>query len=296
MATVGFIGTGNMGGPMVVNLLSAGHHVKAYDHSADALGQAVTAGATACGNANEAATDVDVVITMLPAGDHVRDVILEHGLLQAVGSDTVIVDCSTIDVRTAQELHAVAAEANVKFVDSPVSGGVMGARAASLTLMCGGEAAVVDEVRDVLDAVSGRVVHCGGPGMGQLTKIANNMIAAITTLAVSEAFTLAERLGADRQTLWDVFSTSSSGSWVMREYCPMPGPVETSPANNDFQPGFAAELMLKDLTLAAAAAEATNSPIPLGGMAKAAYSMHVNNGFGGEDFASICKLVNPDVR
>lgn len=295
MARIGFIGLGNMGGPMARNLVRAGHAVQGFDLNEEAMNFAAQAGVKAAGSLKAAAGAVDVVFTMLPVGANVREVMLHDGVLAAAAPGTVIVDSSTIDVATAQEVHQAAAEAGFEALDAPVSGGTAGADAGTLTFMCGGSKATFDRVAPVIKAMGANIVHCGGPGMGQVTKICNNMIAGVTILAVSEALTMGERLGVDRQTLYDVISTSTGRSYILNNACPMPGPVPTSPSSNGFKPGFAAKLMLKDLRLAQAAAQQAAASTPLGAVAAAAYAMHINNGNGDLDSSSIIKLVNPDL-
>jgi len=295
MASVGFIGLGNMGGPMSRNLVRAGHTVQGFDRSEEAMNFAAQAGVKAAGSVKQAAAGVDLVFTMLPVGANVREVILDDGVLAAAAPGTLIVDCSTIDVETAREAHAAAAEAGFAMLDAPVSGGTVGADDATLTFMCGGEKSTFDRVAPVLAAMGANIVHCGGPGMGQVTKICNNMIAGINYIAVAEAFTMGERLGVDRQVLYDVISTSTGSSYILNKSCPLPGPVPTSAASNGYQPGFAAKLMLKDLRLSQAAAQTAGTPTPLGALAAAAYAMHINNGFGDLDSSSVVKLFNPDL-
>ena len=295
MASVGFIGLGNMGGPMSRNLVRAGHTVQGFDRSQEAMNFAAQAGVRAAGSVKEAATGVELVFTMLPVGANVREVIMEDGVLAAAAPGTLIVDCSTIDVETARAAHAAATAAGFAMLDAPVSGGTVGADAATLTFMCGGEASTFDRVAPVLAAMGANIVHCGGPGMGQVTKICNNMIAGINYVAVAEAFTLGERLGVDRQVLYDVISTSTGSSYILNKSCPLPGPVPTSPSSNGYEPGFAAKLMLKDLRLSQAAAQTAATPTPLGAVATAAYAMHINNGFGELDSASVAKLINPEL-
>jgi len=291
MATIGFIGIGNMGGPMVCNLVRAGHAVKAFDLSADALNFAVQAGAQAAGTAAQAATAVEFVVTMLPVGANVREVYLQGGVLAAASPSTVVVDSSTIDVETSQAVHRAAADAGLAMLDAPVSGGTMGAEAGTLTFMCGGGDATFKAARTILADMGKNIVHCGGPGMGQATKICNNMVVGVAMLALSEAFVMGERLGLDRQTLFDVLSTSTADSWALRNMCPASGPVPTAPSARDYQPGFAAALMLKDLRLAQSAAQMAGTSTPLGATAAATFALHVGNGNGALDTSSIIKLI-----
>jgi 3-hydroxyisobutyrate dehydrogenase len=296
MAKIGFIGVGNMGGPMARNLIKAGHGLKVFDLSEEAVNFVVQSGAEAAASVQEAASGVEFVVTMLPVGGNVRDVFLESGVLAAADPGTVLIDSSTIDVESARAVHAAATEAGFEMIDAPVSGGVVGADAGTLTFMCGGEKSAFDKARKVLEVMGGNIVHCGGPGLGQVTKICNNMVAGVNFLAVSEAFVMGESLGVDRQTLYDVLSTSTGSSWILNKACPLPGAVPDSAASNDFKPGFMAKLMLKDLRLSQAAAQMVGTATPLGAAATAAFALHVNNGFGDLDTSSIVKLIKPDLE
>jgi 3-hydroxyisobutyrate dehydrogenase len=295
MARVGFIGVGNMGSLMARNLIKAGHSLKVYDLSEEALNFVVQSGAKRAGSANDAATDVDFVVTMLPVGENVRAVFLENGVLAAAGKNTLLIDSSTIDVESARAVHTAAAEAGFSMLDAPVSGGVVGAEAASLTFMCGGDKTTFLKAQPLLEAMGKNIVHCGGPGFGQVTKICNNMVAGITALAIAEAFVMGEQLGVERQTLYDVLSTSTAGSVILTRMCPMPGAVPAAASSHGFKPGFAAKLMLKDLRLSQAAAQMAGTATPLGAAATAAYAMHISNGHGDLDMSSIVKLIKPDV-
>jgi 3-hydroxyisobutyrate dehydrogenase len=295
MARVGFIGVGNMGGPMARNLIKAGHTVKAFDLSEEAMNFAVQAGARAATSVKDAASGVEFVVTMLPVGDNVRAVFLVDGVLAAADPGTVLMDCSTIDVETARAVHAAAAERGYAMLDAPVSGGVGGAEAASLTIMCGGDKATFQKALPVLQGMGKNIVHCGGPGLGQVTKICNNMVAGIISLATAEAFVMGEKLGVARQTLFDVLSTSSAGSFILTRNCPAPGPVPTSASSNGFKPGFRANLMLKDLRLSQSAAQTAGTATPLGAAATAAYALHIARGNGELDSSSIIRLINPEL-
>jgi 3-hydroxyisobutyrate dehydrogenase len=295
MARVGFIGVGNMGSLMARNLIKAGHSLKVYDLSEEALNFVVQSGAKRAASANDAATDVDFVVTMLPVGENVRAVFLENGVLAAAGKNTLLIDSSTIDVESARAVHTAAAGAGFSMLDAPVSGGVVGAEAASLTFMCGGDKSTFLKARPLLEAMGKNIVHCGGPGFGQVTKICNNMVAGITALAIAEAFVMGEQLGVERQTLYDVLSTSTAGSVILTRMCPMPGAVPAAASSHGFKPGFAAKLMLKDLRLSQAAAQMAGTATPLGAAATAAYAMHISNGHGDLDMSSIVKLIKPDV-
>jgi len=295
MARVGFIGVGNMGSLMARNLIRAGHSLKVYDLSEEAVNFVIQSGAKAASSVKDAAGGVDFVITMLPVGADVRKVFLGDGIIAAADRGTVLIDCSTIDVDTARAVHATAAEHGYSMLDAPVSGGVAGADAGTLTFMCGGDKTVFQKALPLLQGMGKNIVHCGGAGFGQVTKICNNMVAGTIALAVSEAFVMGEKLGVDRQTLYDVLSTSSASSFILSKMCPMPGPVPGSASSNGFKPGFAAKLMLKDLRLSQAAAQMAGTATPLGAAATAAFAMHVANGFGDLDMSSIIKLINPEI-
>ena len=290
MAIIAFIGVGNMGGGMALNLVKAGHEVWAFDLSADALARVVAGGAMAAASAADAATGADVIITMLPAGAHVKAA-CEGALFDAAGKDAVLIDCSTIDVATAKALGEAAAARGLAMVDAPVSGGTAAADAGTLTFMVGGPGAAFEKARPVLAAMGKAVIHAGGPGMGQAAKICNNMILGATMIATAEAFVLAEKLGLDAQTFFDISSKASGQSWSMTSYCPVPGPVPASPANRDYQGGFAAALMLKDLKLAMAAAQGAGASVPMGAQGEALYQLFVNNGGAATDFSGIIKLL-----
>ena len=296
MATIGFIGLGNMGSHMSRNLIKAGHTLKVFDLDEDAMRYVAQSGAKAVGSAKEAATDVAFVVTMLPVGSNVRDVLIGSDVFAAAEPGTVVIDSSTIDVETARAMHEAAVEAGIGFLDAPVSGGTVGAEAATLTFMCGGDNAVFAKAKPILENMGKNIVHCGGAGQGQVTKICNNMVAGINALAASEAFVMGEALGVSRQTLYDVLSTSTGNSYMLSQSCPMPGAVPSAPASNGFKPGFAAKLMLKDLRLAQAAAIMAGTPTPLGAAAAAAFAVHIANGHGELDVGSIVKLIKPDVE
>jgi 3-hydroxyisobutyrate dehydrogenase len=293
MARVGFIGVGNMGGPMARNLIKAGHSLKVYDLSEEAVNFVVQSGAKRAESVKDAAKGVDFVVTMLPVGADVRRVYQGEGVLAGADRGTVLIDSSTIDIETSRAIHAAAAEQGFAMLDAPVSGGVTGAEAATLTFMCGGDKVVFQKAMPLLQAMGKNIVLCGGAGFGQATKICNNMVAGIIALATVEAFVMGEKLGVSRQTLYDVMSTSSGSSFVLTRMCPMPGPVPTSASSNAFKPGFMAKLMLKDLRLSQAAAQLAETPTPLGATATAAFALHVANGFGHLDISSIVKLIDP---
>ncbi|MEL6736219.1 MAG: 3-hydroxyisobutyrate dehydrogenase, partial [Pseudomonadota bacterium] len=262
MASIAFIGLGNMGAPMAANLVKAGHAVTGFDLSEAATVAGRDAGCIIAASALEAVAGKDAVITMLPAGAHVVAVYEE--IADAVASGATMIDCSTIDVDSARKAHAIAYKAGARSVDAPVSGGIMGATNGTLTFMAGGADAALDAAEPILEPMAGRVVRCGDASAGQAAKVCNNMILAITMIGTCEAFELGRRLGLEDQALFDVVSTASGQSWSTTTYCPVPGPVPTSPANNDYKPGFAAALMLKDLGLAQEAATGTGAEIALG--------------------------------
>ncbi|MCC8966848.1 3-hydroxyisobutyrate dehydrogenase [Bradyrhizobium sp. Pear76] len=289
MANVAFIGLGNMGGPMAANLVKAGHKVTAFDLVAASRDQAKSDGAAIAESSVSAVKGADAVITMLPAGKHVLGVWSE--VLPAMGRGALIIDCSTIDVESAKQAHALAATHGMASVDAPVSGGTGGAKGATLTFMCGGEAKAFAAAQPMLANMGKKIVHCGAGGAGQAAKICNNMILGISMIAVGEAFVLAEKLGLSHQALFDVASTSSGQCWSLTTYCPVPGPVPTSPANNDYKPGFASNLMVKDLTLAQDAANAAGAVTPLGKHAQELYKTFDASGHGGVDFSGIIQHV-----
>jgi 3-hydroxyisobutyrate dehydrogenase len=289
MANIAFIGLGNMGGPMAANLVKAGHKVIAFDLVAASRDQAKADGAAIAESSVASVKGAEIVITMLPAGKHVISVWNE--VVPAMTKGALIIDCSTIDVESSVAAHAFAARHGVGSVDAPVSGGTGGARGATLTFMCGGEAKAFAAARPILENMGKKIVHCGGSGAGQAAKICNNMILGISMIAVGEAFVLAEKLGLSHQALFDVASTSSGQCWALTSYCPVPGPVPTSPANNDYKPGFASALMVKDLTLAQDAAKASGAATPLGKHAQEIYKTFDAEGNGGVDFSGIIRHV-----
>ena len=289
---IGFIGLGNMGGPMAANLVKAGHEVLGFDLSDAALAALEAAGGKRAASVAALAAEADVVVSMLPAGAHVRKIYMEEGgILENARPGTVLIDSSTIDVDSARAVAAAAAEKGMPMVDAPVSGGVGGATAGTLTFMVGGPDDAFEKARPYLDIMGKNIVHAGGPGNGQAAKICNNMILGISMIAVSEGFVLAERLGLDAQKLFDISSTASGQCWSLTSYCPVPGPVPTSPANNDYKPGFAAEMMLKDLKLAQEAAGSAGAATPLGAEASVLYDLFCKSGGQGSDFSAIVKFL-----
>jgi 3-hydroxyisobutyrate dehydrogenase len=285
MTHIAFIGLGNMGGPMAANLVKAGHQVSGFDLVPASREAAKAAGVAIAAKAADAVKDAEVVITMLPAGKHVLSVWNE--IIPSVGKGALMIDCSTIDVESARQSHALAAAQHLPSIDAPVSGGTGGAKGATLTFMAGGDANAFAAAKSILEAMGKKVVHCGEAGAGQAAKICNNMILGISMIGVCEAFTLAEKLGLSHQALFDVASTSSGQCWSLTTYCPVPGPVPTSPANNEYKPGFAAALMLKDLRLSQEAAKAAGAVTPLGAHAESIYETYEKSGHGGVDFSGI---------
>ncbi|MFJ8165780.1 3-hydroxyisobutyrate dehydrogenase [Streptomyces sp. NPDC096136] len=292
-ATVAFIGLGHMGGPMAANLVKAGHRVLGFDLVPALLATAAATGVEPAGSAAEAAAGADAVVTMLPAGHHVLSLYREQGLLAAARPGTLFIDCSTIDVADAHAAHEAVVAAGHRALDAPVSGGVVGAEAATLTFMAGGGAEQFAAAEPLLGVMGEKAVHCGGPGAGQAAKICNNMILAISMIGVSEAFVLAESLGLDHQALFDVASTASGQCWALTVNCPVPGPVPASPANRDYLPGFAAPLMAKDLGLAANALRAAGVEAPLGLKAAEMYAAFAAAEGAGLDFSAIVRTLRP---
>lgn len=283
-ATVAFLGLGNMGGPMAANLVGAGHEVRGFDPVEAAQQAGREAGITVCESPAEAVRGASVVITMLPNGALVTSTYEE--VLPVAGAGTLFIDSSTISVDDARAVHAKAVEAGMLQVDAPVSGGVKGATAGTLAFMVGGEDEAFEAAKPVLEPMAGKIIHCGGPGAGQAAKVCNNMVLAVHQIAIGEAFVLAERLGLEHQALFDVVTGATGNSWALHTNCPVPGPVPTSPANNDFAPGFATALMNKDLGLALAALESTGTVAPLGAAAAALYDEFAQDN-GGKDFSAI---------
>jgi 3-hydroxyisobutyrate dehydrogenase len=285
---IGFIGLGNMGGPMAANLAKAGHEVLGFDVTAAAVERSAASGVSAARSLEQAA-NADIVVTMLPSGDHLVSVY--ETLVAAARPDALLIDCSTVDVASCARAHEMARANGLASIDAPVSGGVSGAAAATLTFMVGGEEAAVERARPVLEAMGRRVVHCGPAGAGQAAKTCNNMVLGISMIALAEAFTLGERLNLSHQALFDVLSTSSGQCWALINHCPVPGPVPASAANHGFRPGFAAALMLKDLRLARDAAETAGVDISLGRQATSLYEQFNALDEDGLDYAAIIKLV-----
>lgn len=293
---IAFVGLGNMGSGMCLNLVKAGFDVTAFDLNSEAM-KAITAqrGKTAS-SLHECVTGANTVVTMLPAGRHVLDVYFgENGLTKQLAQSALLIDCSTIAVDDARRASSLAAEGGFAMVDAPVSGGVAAARAGSLTFMVGGAEGAFDRARPVLEAMGQNIVYAGASGNGQVAKIANNMLLGVSMIATSEAFNLAERLGLDAQTFFDIASTASGQNWSMTSYCQAPGPVPTAPSNNAYKPGFAVDMMLKDLKLASEAATSCDASTTLGDMAHDIYQSLSADGFGDLDFSGIMRRIEGDI-
>lgn len=291
---IGFVGLGNMGSGMCANLVKAGHRVRAFDLSADAVAKAVEGGARAAGSVADAAAGADVVVTMLPAGKHVRGV-LEGGVLEAAPKGALLIDCSTIAVEDAREISKLAGSAGFAFVDAPVSGGVAAAAAGTLTFMVGGEPQAFDRAKAVLEGMGKNIFHAGAAGAGQAAKIANNMLLAISMIGTCEAFNLARKLGLEAQTFFDISSKASGQCWSMTSYCPEPGPVPAAPSNRGYQAGFAVAMMLKDLDLAAGAADFAGAETPLGAHAREIYAQLSADGHAGLDFSGVMQRLKGEI-
>jgi 3-hydroxyisobutyrate dehydrogenase len=288
---IGFIGLGNMGGGMAANLAAKGYAVRAYDLSADALAKAVAAGCTAAASAGDAAAGADAVVTMLPAGAHVASVYRE-ALFGSAPAGALLIDCSTIDVATAKQVAGEAAERGFAAVDAPVSGGIAAANAGTLTFMVGGSDEAFARAQPILAAMGKAVIHAGGSGAGQAAKVANNMLLGASMVATAEAFLLAQKLGLDPQRFFDIASVSSGQCWSMTSYCPLPGVGPETPADRDYQGGFAAALMLKDLRLSQQAAAAVDAETPMGRRATELYEAFAADGHGGLDFSAIVRALS----
>lgn len=288
MATIAFIGLGNMGGPMAANLLKAGHQVTVFDLVPAAVEDLSKQGASTAATAAEAATAVDFVISMLPAGKHVEAVYLgDKGLLEVVNSSTVIMDSSTIDAATARKVGAAALAKGIGFMDTPVSGGVAAAAAGTLAFMCGGDAATFAKGKPVLEGMGKNIFHAGDSGAGQVAKICNNMLLSVLMIGTSEALRLGVDNGLDANTLSEIMLASSGRNWALEVYNPYPGVMENSPASHDYKPGFMVDLMCKDLGLAMETAQQSASATPMGSLARSLYTAHQEEGNGQLDFSSI---------
>jgi len=288
LTTIAFLGLGNMGGPMSANLVAAGQTVRGYDPVPAAATAASSNGVTTFGSAAEAVAGADVVITMLPSGDIVKRCYAE--VLRAAEAGALFIDSSTISVNDAREVHALAQSHGVAQLDAPVSGGVKGAVAGTLAFMVGGDDDALQRARPVLEPMAGKIIHCGGAGAGQAAKVCNNMVLAVQQIAIGEAFVLAEKLGLSAQSLFDVITGATGNCWAVHTNCPVPGPVPTSPANNDFKPGFATALMNKDLGLAMDAVASTGSAAPLGTHAAEIYAKFAAD-HADKDFSAVIEML-----
>ncbi|RZO79263.1 MAG: 3-hydroxyisobutyrate dehydrogenase [OM182 bacterium] len=292
MSNIAFIGLGNMGSGMCANLADAGHQVRAFDLNPQAVANAVAAGAMAATDAADCVADAAFIITMLPAGKHVHSVYFDDGgVLASASKDALLIDCSTIAVDEARSAASKAGEQGFSALDAPVSGGVAAANAGTLTFMVGGETADFERAKPILEAMGKNVFHAGPSGNGQAAKTANNMLLGISMIATSEAFNLAEKLGLDAQTFFDISSKASGQCWSMTSYCPAPGPVAASPANNDYEPGFTVAMMLKDLRLAQDAADGASASIAFGKQAEQLYAQLDQEGLTGKDFSVVMRHI-----
>src|SRR3990167_2380982 len=289
---IGFIGLGKMGAPMAHNLLKAGMALTVYDVMPDAVQAMVADGAKAAKSVADVATGMDAVFTMVQTGQQVSDLCLgEDGIFKHIPKSALYIDCSSIDIVTTKSLHEEAKKIGLAMLDAPVSGGVAGAAAGSLTIMTGGDEAVFKPAEPVLQKLGKKIIYAGQAGSGQAAKICNNMLLAISMIGVSEAFVLAEKLGLDPKKFFEISSNASGQCWSMTSYCPVPGILENVPANKDYAPGFMAKMMLKDLRLAQHAAEAVDATMPLGAVATELYELYVNQGYGEKDFSGIINLI-----
>ena len=288
MTTIAFLGLGNMGGPMAANLVSAGHTVHGFDPVTALKEAAAAKGATVFDAAADAVADADVVITSLPNGDIVKSVYAE--VVPAASSGALLIDTSTISVDDARAVNAQATERGLAQIDAPVSGGIKGATAGTLAFMVGGDESAFERAKPVLDPLAGKMIHCGDSGAGQAAKLCNNMVLAVQQIAVGEAFVLAEKLGLPVQSLFDVITGATGNCWAVHTNCPVPGPVPTSPANNDFKPGFATALMNKDLGLAMAAVQSAGSSAPLGSHAAEIYEQFAAE-HADKDFSAVIEML-----
>lgn len=291
MAKIGFIGLGNMGGPMAINLVKAGHEVRVFDLSPDAIATLVEAGATAVNAVEEVCENADFVVSMLPAGKHVKAIYTgANGLANHLNKNTLVIDCSTIDAESAQFVGKALGEAGIKFVDAPVSGGVAGAAAGTLTFIVGGSTACFELANTILPNMGKNIYHAGDIGAGQVAKICNNMLLSILMAGTSEALQMGIDHGLDPKVLSEIMLNSSGRNWTLELYNPCPDVLENVPSSNGYKPGFMVDLMAKDLGLAQQAAQQTNSATPMGALAKNLYNLMQNQGKGAEDFSAIFKL------
>ncbi len=292
MKKIGFIGLGHMGNPIATNLVKAGHQVTVYDVVPEAINALTAQGAQPANTIAEICKDSDVVFTMVQTGEQVSSLCRgDEGIFKHISKDALLIDCSSIDITDSRSLHTEAESLGIAMIDAPVSGGVAGAKAATLTIMIGGSEENYNRAKPLLKQMGKTIIHAGAAGNGQAAKICNNMILGISMIAVCEGFNLAKQLGLDTKKLFDISSKASGQCWSMTSYAPVPGLVESSPANNGFKPGFSASMMLKDLLLSQRAAQTNNAPTPLGAEATALYELFVNQGNGDIDFSGIIKFI-----
>ena len=291
MARIAFIGLGHMGGGMAPNLVKAGHEVSAFDLSEEALSRAVERGCARAGSATDACEDAEAVVTMLPAGKHVTEV-YRASVFGSAPTSAILIDCSTIDIASARTIEEEASAKGYAMVDAPVSGGIAAAEGGTLTFMVGGSPEAFNRARPILENMGKAVIHAGGPGAGQAAKICNNMLLGACMAATCETFVLAQKLGLDQQTFFDIASKASGQNWSMTSYCPIPGVGPDTPADRDYEGGFAAALMLKDLHLATDAADKAGAYTPMGSEAEQLYERFVNRGGGNKDFSAIIKMID----
>jgi 3-hydroxyisobutyrate dehydrogenase len=292
MTNISFIGLGHMGQPMARHLLKNGYVVKVYDIEEKAIQSLVAFGAIPSNSITDATKDADVIFTMLQKGQQVYDVCMKpDGIFTHAKKNILYIDSSSIEIKITHELHAAASKNQIRMLDAPVSGGVSGAENATLTIMVGGEKSTFEEAKTYLDILGKKVIYAGSKGLGQAAKICNNLILGISMIAVSEGFTLAEKLGLDPKKFFEVSSNSSGQCWSMTSYCPAPHVIDNVPSNNNYQPGFMAKMMLKDLCLAETAADDLNVALPLGNKATELYKLFVNEGHGELDFSAIINLI-----
>ncbi|PIE20678.1 MAG: 3-hydroxyisobutyrate dehydrogenase [Neptuniibacter caesariensis] len=292
MATIGFIGLGNMGGPMAINLVKAGHSVKAFDLSQDAIAKVVAEGGAAAATASEAATEVDFLVTMLPAGKHVEGLMVtgDAPLFDVVADGTLIIDSSTIDADTAQRVAAIGADRGINFIDAPVSGGVGGAVAGTLAFMVGASDEQFAKAKPILECMGKNIFHAGNNGAGQIAKCCNNMLLSILMTGTAEALNMGVNNGLDPAVLSEIMKQSSGNNWTLQVYNPVPGVMEGVPSSNNYQGGFQVDLMYKDLGLAMEVSQQSASPTPMGSQARALFNLHKAKGNGGLDFSSVYRL------
>jgi 3-hydroxyisobutyrate dehydrogenase len=293
MKNISFIGLGHMGNPMTQNLLKAGYRVSVYDIVPDAVEALLPFGAITTHSIKDAVKEADIIFTMLQTGQQVYDTcMLSNGIFAHAKKNVLYIDCSSIEIKTTHELHRAAAEHHIKMLDAPVSGGVTSAAAGALTIMVGGEESYVEEAKTILERLGKKIIHAGAAGHGQAAKICNNLILGISMIAVAEGFTLAEKLGLAPKKFFEISSNASGQCWAMTSYCPVPNIIEKVPANNDYQPGFMAKMMLKDLGLAETAAADVDASLPLGMKATELYQLFVKEGHGETDFSGIIKMLS----